>query len=429
MKKIWLAFAGVVMAGSVQAAEGEYPDIAAVQGWDTLPPVAHRSGDWPWWRGPGSDHVAPDTVQPPTAWGADSGQQWKITLPGIGHSSPLLAGDKIYVTSGDSAQGLLWLLALEQADGRTVWQSEVYQGPVAKMHQDNSLASSTPAFDGERFFVPYQSDKAMGLAAVALDGKVLWRTVVAPYTCVQGYSASPVFYRSLVIMPVEAQEDSRMVAVHRGTGQVVWRNTMRKVKESYASPLVAHVAGRDQLLLIGGESTRAYDPASGARLWECQGPATFCGATPVVDQDTVYVTGGYPKRALMAIRADGSGDVTATHVKWQSDKRAGYVPSPVLHEGLLYAVNDQGLMRCYDAADGAVVWEEALKNPFYSSPVIAGGLIYLFDRAGQGRVMQSGRVSRTVAQNTLPEGVFASPVFKGTRMYLRTLGAFYCIGE
>ncbi len=429
MKKMWWAFAGIAIVGSVQAAAGEYPDVAAEQGWDTLAPVVAQEGDWPWWRGPGSDNIAPAGVKPPTAWSADSAIQWRVDLPGTGHSSPLLCGDMIFVSSGDIGQGAVWLLALEQVSGRTVWQCEVYKGPVAKMHKDNSLASATPAFDGERIFVPYQSDRTMGLAAVDPNGRLLWRTLVAPYTCVQGYSASPVFYKSLVILPVEAQEDSRMVAVHRGTGKVVWRNTMRKIKESYASPLVAHVAGRDQLLLIGGETTRAYDPASGALLWECEGPSTFCGATPVVDQDTVYVTGGYPKRALMAIRADGSGDVTATHVKWQSDKKAGYVPSPVLHEGLLYAVNDQGLMRCYAASDGAVVWEEALAKPFYSSPVLAGGMIYLFDREGQGRVMQSGRTNRTVAQNTLPEGVFASPVFKGTRMYLRTLGAFYCIGE
>jgi len=429
MKKLLLALLGFMVWDSAQAGEGKYPDIAAVPGWDTLAPVVAQKGDWPWWRGPGSDNIAPAGVKPPTVWGAESGIQWKVTLPGLGHSSPLLCGKKMYVTSGDIGQGIIWLLSLDQASGQTAWQCEIYKGPVAKMHKDNSLASSTPAFDGASIFVPYQTDKTMGLAAVDPDGKVLWRTVVAPYTCVQGYSASPVFYKSLVIMPVEAQEDSRMVAVHRGTGKVVWRNTMRKIKESYASPLVAHVAGRDQLLLIGGETTRAFDPASGTLLWECEGPSTFCGATPVVDQDTVYVTGGYPKRVLMAIRADGSGDVTATHVKWQSDKKAGYVPSPVLYEGLLYAVNDQGLMRCYDATDGVVVWEEPLSNPFYSSPVIAGGLLYLFDRKGQGVVMKSGRDKQTVAVNTLPEGVFASPVFKGKRMYLRTLGALYCIGE
>jgi outer membrane protein assembly factor BamB len=404
MKNACLAVVGVLLVGYLLAGTDGFPDIKPAKGWDTLSPAIAEKGDWPWWRGPNSDHVVSQATHPPTVWGADSGIQWKVTLPGIGHSSPILCGNKIYVTSGDLNQGAIWLLCVDPDSGEVIWKSEVYQGAVAKLHKDNSLASSTPAFDGERIFVPYQTDKAVGVAALNQKGKLLWRTVLAPYTTVQGYSASPVFYKSLVILPVEAKEGSRMVAVHRSTGKVVWRNTMRKVKESYATPLVAHVAGRDQLLLAGGESTRGYNPATGAKLWECEGPSTYCGATPVADKESV----------------DGS---------WKSDKKAGYVPSPVLYEGLIYAVNDQGLMRCYDAADGQVQWEEPLKKPFYSSPVIAGGLIYLFDRKGLGIVMKTGRKKKIVASNTLPAGVFASPVFKGERMYLRTLGDFYCIGR
>ena len=323
----------------------------------------------------------------------------------------------------------MWLFCVEQKTGKTLWQCEIYKGPVAKLHKDNSLASATPAFDGERIFVPYQTEREVGLAAVNPDGKLLWRTPVAAYTTIQGYSASPVLYKSLVIIPAEASEGSRMVAVHRKTGSVVWRTTLRKVKESYASPMVANVAGRDQLLLIGGESTRGYNPADGELLWECQGPSTYNGATPAVDADTVYVTGGYPQKALISIAGGGKGDVTKTHLRWQSDKKAGYVPSPVYHEGFVYAVSDQGLARCYDAKDGAVLWENKLKGSFYSSPVIAGGLIYLFDRQGNGTIIRTGRKLEVVAENTLPHGVFASPVFKDSRMYLRTLGVLYCIGE
>ena len=415
------------LAGMVRAQE--YPDVAPKAGWDTLPPPVAAAGDWPWWRGPNCDNIAPAGQKPPTAWGAGSNILWQVRLPGVGHSSPCIRGDRIYMTSGDAAQGAVWLFCLNRATGKTVWQTEVYKGPVAKMHTDNSLASATPACDGERVFVPYQTDQTEGLAAVGLDGKVLWSKVVAPFKSIQGYSASPVFYKSAVILPIEGGLGCRLVALHRATGEVVWRTTIRTVKESYATPLVAHAAGRDQLLLIGGESTRGYDPENGALLWECEGPSTFCDATPVVAGDLVYATAGWPKRALLAIRANGKGDVTKSHVVWTGDAKAGYIPSPVLHEGLLYAVNDQGLMRCYDAADGRVLWEENLKAPFYSSPLLAGGKIYVFDRKGKGYILNAARTAGPVTTNDLPAGAFASPVILENRMYLRTLGDFYCIGE
>jgi hypothetical protein len=141
------------------------------------------------------------------------------------------------------------------------------------------------------------------------------------------------------------------------------------------------------------------------------------------------VTAGWPKRALLAIRADGAGDVTKSHVVWSSDAKAGYIPSPLLHEGLLYAVNDQGLMRCYDAADGRVLWERDFKAPFYSSPLLAGRALYVFDRKGKGYVMGAGREAGAVVTNELSSGVFATPVVLDGCLYVRTLGDFYCIGE
>jgi outer membrane protein assembly factor BamB len=419
---------GAALAGAALA-QGEWPDVTPKAGWDDLPPAKIDAAEWPRWRGPNLDNVAPAGARPPVAWGADKNVKWRARLPGTGYSSPCVAGGRIYLTSGDAAQGAVWLFALEQATGKVVWQTEVYRGPVAKQHADNSLASATVACDGERVFVPYQTDKAVGLVAVGLDGKTLWNTIIAPYTSIQGYSASPAFYKSAVILPVEGAPGCRMAALHRATGAVVWRTTLRAVKESYASALVARVAGRDQLLLIGGDTTRGYDPENGGLLWECQGPSTFCGATPVVGGDVMYATAGWPKRALLAIRADGSGDVTKSHVLWSSDAKAGYIPTPLLSEGVLYAVNDQGLLRGYDAKDGKVLWERDFKAPFYSSPLLAGGTLYLFDRKGKGYALAAGRAPGPVATNALPAGVFATPVALGGCLYLRTLGDLYCFGE
>jgi outer membrane protein assembly factor BamB len=427
VKSVWAGAAAAALAAMAQG--DEWGEVAPSAGWDNLPPAQWDAGDWPRWRGPGLDNVAPAGRSPPTAWGPGSNVLWQARLPGTGHSSPCVAGSRLYLTSGDPRQGAVWLFALERDTGRVAWQAEIHKGAAPKQHADNSLASATPAWDGERVFVPYQTDRAVGVAAVGPDGQVVWRAAAAPYTSIQGYSASPALYKSAVILPAEGAQGSWLVALHRATGEVVWRAKIRTVKESYASPLVARVAGRDQLLLIGGESTRGYDPENGRLLWECDGPSTFCGATPAVGGGIVYATAGWPKRALLAIRADGAGDVSASHVVWRSDAKAGYIPSPLLHEGLLYAVNDQGLMRCYDAACGAVLWERDFKAPVYSSPLLAGGMIYVFDRKGKGFVMKAGRSAEPVSVNALPSGVFATPVVLDGRLYLRTLGDLYCIGE
>lgn len=430
MKKyVGFALFVLAVAGRVMAADGDLADVSVKDGWNNLSPVAPVGSDWAWWRGPSLDNVAAAGQKPPLKWGATENVLWKVTLPGVGHSSPTICGERIFLTAGDAAQKVVWLMCFDRATGKKTWQTEIYKGPFAKIHGDNSPASGTPPCDGERVYVPYQTDTMVCIAAVDLDGKIAWNRQIALYTSIQGYSASPAFYKSAVIVPTDGGNGNKLTALHRKTGEVVWRVTMKKVTESYATPLVANVAGRDQLVLIGGETTRGYDPNNGNLLWECNGPATWCSATPVFGKDTVYSTGGYPQKAMLAIKADGAGDVTKTHLSWKSDNKAGYVPSPLLHEGLLYAVSDTGLMRCYDAADGKVVWEEKFKAPFYSSPVLVGDRLYVFDRKGKGYVMKAGRQFELLAVNELPEGAFATPVFLGGRMYLRTLADFYCIGE
>ena len=190
----------------------------------------------------------------------------------------------------------------------------------------------------------------------------------------------------------------------------------------------ATVAGRAQLFLIGPETTRSYDPDNGKMIWECDGPARYCAATVAFGKDVIFSTGGHPQKVLLCIKADGSGDITKTHVTWKSDKRVGYVPSPLYHDGLVYAVEDRGRMRCYDAESGEVIWEHRFADPFYSSPLLVGDRIYLFDRAGNGYVLKAGRTFGILAANKLPDGVFATPAICDSRIYLRTLKGLYCIG-
>ena len=354
---------------------------------------------------------------------------WRVKLPGQGHSTPCILGNRIFVSAGDRQQQTIQLLCLDRDTGKKLWQTAIYRGPFPKIHEDNSHASATPACDGERIFIPYQTGDAVRLAALDLEGKVVWNQPVGPYKSVQGHSSSPALYRSAVILPSDGSVGNKLTALHRQTGAVVWRASLTKGLESYASPLVMRVAGRDQAILIGGLKTHSFDPQTGKLLWTCDGPAEFCAATAAFSEDTVFATGGYSQKGLLAIRADGAGDVTRSHLRWKSDAKAGYVPSPLLHQGLLYAVSDTGLMRCYDAASGQVVWEHPLKAPFYSSPVLAGDRVYVFDRKGKGYVFKAGRQFELLATSELTAGAFATPVITGDRIYLRTLRDFLLPGD
>ncbi|MEI6783125.1 MAG: PQQ-binding-like beta-propeller repeat protein [Verrucomicrobiota bacterium] len=396
--------------------------------WDNLPPATADAADWPWWRGPALDnHTAPD-VAPPLTWSTTNNVAWRVALPGKGHATPCIRGNRIFVPVGDRQAQAIWMLCLDRASGKTLWQTRVYQGPFAKIHDDNSPASATPACDGERVIFPFQTEQEIHLVALDLEGRILWDQSAGAYKSIQGYSASPALFRSAVIIPNDGSLGNELVAFHRQTGKVLWRTPLTKGLESYASPLVLTVAGRPQAIIIGGIKTSSFDPATGKRLWVCDGPADYCAATPVASRDTVYITGGYPQKALLAIRADGADDVTPTHVRWKSDSKAGYVPSPLLQDDLLYAVGDTGLMRCYDSNTGTVIWSHDFKAPFYSSPVLAGNRVYVFDRKGKGYVVAAGRKFELLAVNELPSGAFATPVILGNRIYLRTLGDFFCLG-
>ena len=404
--------------------------VSAADGWDDLPAAAPGADDWPWWRGPTVNNVAraDQNKKPPLEWGADRNILWRVPLDGKGHGTPCIWGDRIFLAAGDKAGKTIGVMCFDRETGKEKWRSEVYSGELPKVHEDNSYASGMVACDGERVFFAYQTVDAIRVVALGVDGKLVWDEEIAKYWTHQGHSASVAIYKSAVIMTVDCKGDgARLVALHRKTGKVIWRVGRPGDKESYASPLVARVAGRDQLFIIGPDNTRSYDPGTGKFLWQCDGPAEFDAATIGIGADTVYSTGGYPEKALLAIRADGSGNVTGTHLRWKSDRKAGYVPSPLVAGAFVYAVADKGLMRCYDASSGKVVWERHLQTQFYSSPVLVGERIYLFDRKGKGFIMQAGGTFKILAENTLDDGAFATPVIAGGRIYLRTLGDFYCI--
>ena len=418
-------------------AEGEEwvkaPDVEmlASADWDNLPAVEPAATDWPWWRGPQLNNHAPANQKPPMEWSETKNVLWRVKLPGSGHATPCTVDDLIFLPTADPDAKTISVLCLQRKDGQQVWKTDVYKGPFARIHTDNSYASATCACDGESIFFPYQSAEEVRLVALDLKGRILWDKLVSKYISVQGFSTSPTFYRSAVIVSADGGKGSgpwRMAAFHRKTGELIWR-VKRYADESYGSPLVCTSGGREQVVIIGPHNTRSYDPATGRRLWEVVGPATYCAATCAFNNEMIFATAGHPQHALFGIRADGTGNVTETHIAWRSDRKAGYVPSPLYANGLVYAVSDKGLFRCYDARNGKVIWEQRMKASFYSSPVLVGDKLYVFGRKGKGFVLAAGRECKLLATNTLPHGVNATPVILDNKIYLRSLVDFYCIGK
>ena len=404
---------------------GGGPSSAAAP--DEAPPIRFAPSDWPWWRGPNRDNIASANQDPPLRWSPTENVVWKSPVPGRGHASPTLWGDRLLLPTADKQE--ISVLCIDRQTGRKLWQTAIHRGGLMRMNPKNSHASATAACDGQLVFQPAIARGALWLTALDFEGKIAFQTRLGDFVTLHGFAASPVVWKSLVIVAADQLKGSFLAAVHRRTGQVVWRTDRDSYKlGTYASPVFGRVAGRDQLLIQGPYEIYSYDPASGKGLWHCKGPDESASSTVTFDDQCVYAAAGYPRRNLLCVRADGAGDVTATHIVWSRKDNAAYVPSLLLADGLLYMVEDAGKVTCFEARTGRVVWEGKLPGAFSSSPVLAGGRIYVANEAGVTYVLKPGRTFELLAQNDLADGAFATPVVSGGRIYLRTFHWLYCLG-
>jgi len=388
-------------------------------------------GNWPWWRGPALDGKALDAGIP-QQWGETENILWKSKVPGREHSTPVVWNSRAYLTTANEQEESQRMLCYSLSNGELLWDTPIHQGGFMHTHKKNSQASSTPACDGERLFVPFmvKQDGVNGIwvSAVDLDGNVVWQTLAGKFTSKHGYGSSPVLYKSLVIVSGDNGPSGFLAALDRATGEIRWR-IRRPEMYSFASPVIATLAGRDQLLIHGTQQVASYDPSTGEEIWHCAGPAQTCANTMVFDDQKVYASGGWPEKELLAIRADGSGDVTDSHIAWTSKQAVSYVPSMLVHRGQLFSVSDQGIAMCYNAANGDVVWKKRLGGNFSASPLLVEDNIYVPDEAGKLHVFKASDKFEHVAINDLKDGGFATPVVAGGRIYLRTLHFLYCIGS
>jgi hypothetical protein len=390
-----------------------------------------RAEDWPAWRGPRGDGTSME-ANVPVQWSATQNVAWKVSIPGKGHSSPIVHSGRVYVTSCVEERKERILLALDARDGKTLWQRVVLSAPLEKRNNLNSYASGTPATDGKSVFVTFLDAPNVQVVRYGADGNEVWRRSPGKFTSIHGFCSSVLPYKDMVIVNADqdavGEDRAYIVALEQATGKERWRIDRPNRVRSYCPPVVFEAAGKPQMVLSGSRCVASYDPDTGKRHWIIDGPTEQFVASLVFTDGTFMITGGYPTLHIMGIRPDGSGNVTNTHVLWHERKTPAYVPSPIAAGKHFFLVSDDGIASCLEAATGKRMWQEKLSKHFSASPVSAGGLLYFLDDAGTTHVLKAGPTFEVVARNALGEECRGSPAVSGGRIFLRGVSNLYCIG-
>lgn len=400
---VWLLVSACTLAQAQQSAASNFSELDAAT-------------DWPWWRGPERNGLA-DARTPPIRFGVSENVIWKTPVPGRGHSSPVVVGQQVFLTTADEARQTQSVLAFDLATGAPQWQTLVSTGGFpAQNHPKNTEASSTAASDGKSLFTTFFHHKKIQLSKLSLEGQLVWQKDVGPFdpkTYEYGYAPSPLLYKNSVIVVSEYDGTSSMTAFDVDSGAELWR-TPRPKNITFSSPVIANVAGREQLLLSGSQLVCAYDPANGRPLWQVEGTTAATCGTMVWTGDLVFASGGYPKAETIAVRADGSGQVV-----WRNNQKC-YEQSMIVVDGYLYGLTDRGVLYCWNAQTGAEQWRERLSGPVSASPIFAGGHIYWANEAGTVYVFRPNpEKCELVAENRLGNEAFASPAPIGDQLLMR----------
>jgi outer membrane protein assembly factor BamB len=387
--------------------------------------------DWPTWRGPRNDGRSTEPAFP-TTWGKSDNVAWRTVLPGEGHASPIVFGGKIFTVAATPDTGERFLFCLDRTTGQVLWRQTVVKVPAEHIHKENSHASSTPACDGERVFCTFLDGKEVVVSAYSLDGKPLWQKRPGIFTSMHGFCSTPLPYKDKVIVNCDHDGNGYIVALARTDGRELWRIQRPNHTRSYVTPIIRQAAGRTQMVLSGSKCIASYDPDTGRQLWIVDGPTDQFVASPVYSEKTglFYITGGFPDHHIMAIRPDGNGNVTATHVVWHHHNGQGvsYVPSPIIEGDWFLVTDDRGYAHAFDVKNGDIVWNEKFGRS-HASIVSAAGLLYFMNDAGVCRVVKPAEKFATVATNDLGEPAYASPALSNGQIFLRTDKALYCIGQ
>jgi outer membrane protein assembly factor BamB len=387
---------------------------------------------WNRFRGPNGSGVSSSTV--PATW-TTADYHWRTVLPGTGHSSPVVWQDRVYLMSADPQTARQYVLAIDTADGRIVWQRD-FSIATYPIHARNSFASSTPAVDADHVYVAWSTPAEATLTALSPEGEIVWQESLGPFASQHGFGASPILYDDLVILSLlekkpdgveQRTETSRIVALDRLTGQQRWLQTRWSEVVSYSVPCIYRGPdGVDQLIGCStADGIFSLDPRSGTVNWQIDVFEMRTVSSPVVAADLVLGTtgSGGGGNYVVAVRPGG-----APEVAYDVRRQAPYVPTPVAKDGLLFLWSDKGVVSCLRADSGAVLWQERVGGNYSGSPVIAGDHLYCIDEEGVVVVLAAGETYRLLGKNPLGEASRSTPAIADDRLYLRTESQLFSVG-
>jgi outer membrane protein assembly factor BamB len=386
--------------------------------------------NWPTWRGPRLDGTSIEK-NIPVHWSAASNLIWKTELPGAGHASPVVWENRIFTVTALSQSEARVLLCLDRKEGKILWQQTVLTSPMERKHSLNSHASSTPATDGRLVFVAFLDRAEMVVAAYDFEGKQSWLVRPGSFSSMHGFCSSPILHKDKVIVNGDHDGDSYIVALDRDTGKTLWKIPRENKTRSYCVPLLRELAGRTQMVLSGDKCVASYDPNNGSRHWLIDGPTDQFVASPVYNERAglLFVTGGYPDHHILAIKPDGTGNITKTDkIVWRTNRGVAYVPSPIAEGNYFLVVSDSGVAHCFEAKTGKLAWQERL-GEHHASLVSANDLVYFLNDNGVMNVVKPGPEFVRVARNEIGEKTFASPAISQGQILLRGDKHLFCVGK
>jgi hypothetical protein len=408
-----------------------------------------QAENWPQWRGPRLDGTSKDVGFPVSTEGNVT---WQVELPGSGHASPIVWEDRLFTVAALAENEERVLLCLDRASGKLLWQSTVLKAPPEGIHKLNSLASSTPATDGTHVFTAFLDNTpteatrkanegrvipkgevpkgTVVISAHDFSGKQVWQVRPGLFSSKHGFCSSPIVFEDKVIVNCDHDGDGYIVALAKADGKELWRIERPNKTRSYCVPLIREIGGRTQMVLSGTMCVTSYDPRTGKLLWIIDGPTEQFVASLVFSEQTglLYMTGGFPEHHLLAIKPDGSGNVTDTHIAWRTNKGVAYVPSPIVEGGHFLIVSDSGVAHCFDAKSGEILWEERLRE-HHASLSSAEGRVYFINDFGILRSVKPGKAYELVAESELKEKVFASPALSEGQIFIRGEKSLICLGK
>jgi len=373
--------------------------------------------DWPQFRGLTGQGLSPEKGLPLT-WTETQNVRWKTPLPGSGWSSPSIVNNTIWLTTATDNNASLRLLSLDATSGKILSNTEVFRvndvGPG--IHKKNSFASPSAIVQGDKIYVHFGF---YGTACVSTKGEILWKQTLK-YEPQHGPGGSPVLFEDLLIISCDGFDAQFVVALDAATGKIRWKTPRGKGNQAYTTPLLIDVAGTPQVISPGAHRAYAYDPRTGKELWYIEYGDGFSNVPrPLYAHGLVYICSGFFQPVLFAVRPDGRGNVTKSHVTWSHPRAVPLTPSPIVVGDELYMVSDAGIATCLDAKTGQSHWQQRIGGNHSASPIAVDGRVYFLSEEGECTVIAPGKQFQQLAKNTIDERTLASISVSGHALYLR----------